>query len=123
DTGIYNGTRMQVTILLGQHWVKWAAPTALNNIDIFDGIRTCCNRPQHLINVRWIDIIVNNNAVPHHVGERRCHSCHSCLSGMTRISLFYRNYRYKPTLIAPISSNLWYAYCLKIVPDSYSPNK
>src|SRR5438128_2397267 len=77
--------------------IERAAPTASNRFNVDLGIRTRGQSPQHIIGIRYIDIVINYDHVTSEVSA--CMTIggnHAGLLCVTGLTLLYRNNRPQP---------------------------
>src|SRR5262249_8361769 len=62
-TSVDNSTRTQSFLPLRNNWIERTAPTSADNLDVLFGIRPRSERPQYVIGIGDLNVVVNHDDI------------------------------------------------------------
>src|SRR5438132_7891105 len=118
---IDDGARAVTLLTFRNDWIKRPAPTAPNCFNVDLRIRARRQRPQHIVRIGYVDVIIDYDHVTTEVSARvAVGGNHSRLLCVTGIALLDRNDRQKPRatgFVAPHSLYVDNSGCFHLLPD------
>src|SRR5262249_6950004 len=122
DAGINDDTRIApVGLGIVAHWIERRAPAAVDDVQLIARIATRAHGPDHIIEVGWIDVIVDDDGPAIVISPGVAMGGHHAgLLGMAPVQRLDRDHQHEPAaagLMGPHPLDATNARRFELIPD------